>query len=74
MAKHIPSIKKSTSIPEFCDENGLSRSFFYTLLKRGLAPKIMKIGRRTLITVEAADEWRKKMTEASNKNKEVQAT
>lgn len=63
--------KNSLSVPEFCYQENISRSFFYKLPKLGLAPKIMKVGRRTLISREAADEWRKKMTEASNTKKEV---
>ena len=34
---------------------------FYKLLKAGKAPRIMKIGRRTLITYEAIQEWREAM-------------
>jgi hypothetical protein len=34
---------------------------FYNLLKRGDGPAIMKVGRRTLISAEAAAEWRRRM-------------
>ena len=50
------------SIAQFCVSHGISRALFYLLLKDGKAPAIMKLGRRTLISAEAATEWRKKMT------------
>ncbi len=49
------------SIQEFCQANGISQSFFYKLRKQGKAPKIMRVGRRTLISADAAQEWRKEM-------------
>ena len=45
----------------FCREHGISRAHFYNLLKRGDGPVIMKVGRRTLISAEAAAEWRRRM-------------
>jgi predicted DNA-binding transcriptional regulator AlpA len=54
------------SVNEFCAEHGVSRSLFYSLLKRDEAPHIMKVGRRTLISAEAAAEWRKRMEVKSN--------
>lgn len=49
------------SVDAFCESNGISRSLFYKLQREGKAPRIMKIGRRTLISSEAAAEWRKLM-------------
>jgi hypothetical protein len=49
------------SIKMFCEQNSISRNLFYTLKKEGLAPKIMTVGKRRLISVEAAAEWRKTM-------------
>lgn len=45
----------------FCREHGISRAHFYNMLKRGDGPAIMKVGRRTLISAEAAAEWRRRM-------------
>jgi hypothetical protein len=45
----------------FCREHGISRAHFYNLLKRGEGPAIIKAGRRTLISAEAAAEWRRRM-------------
>ena len=53
--------KQSFSIGEFCRLNDISRSFFYMLRIKGKAPRVMKVGRRTLISAEAAAEWRKNM-------------
>jgi len=54
-------MKLSYSIDEFCNLNGISRSGFYHLLKRGDGPTIMKVGHRTLVSAEAAAEWRRRM-------------
>jgi predicted DNA-binding transcriptional regulator AlpA len=51
--------KPSFTIPEFCTNHGnISKSFFHKLVNEGKAPRLMKIGRRTLISAEAASEWR----------------
>jgi len=46
------------SVPEFCTDNGVSRSLFYRLVKEGRGPRLTKVARRTLISSEAAAEWR----------------
>lgn len=51
------------SIPDFCRSHGISRAHFYNLSKSGDAPTIMRVGRRTLISAEAAAEWRRRMEE-----------
>jgi hypothetical protein len=48
------------SIAGFCVAHGdLSEAFFHKLCRMGLGPKLMKVGARTLISVEAAAEWRR---------------
>ena len=49
------------SVPEFCTDNGVSRSLFYRLVKEGRGPRLTKIARRTLVSSEAAAEWRARM-------------
>jgi predicted DNA-binding transcriptional regulator AlpA len=49
------------SVAEFCYQHGISRGTFYKLAKERLRPKAAKIGRRTLISTEAAAEWRARM-------------
>jgi predicted DNA-binding transcriptional regulator AlpA len=47
------------TVPEFCETHKISRAYFYQLRKRGSGPQILKLGRRTLISGEAAAEWRR---------------
>ena len=54
----MPSMQ---SVPSFCADNGLSRSLFYRLLRDKRGPRVTKIGRRSLISAEAAAEWRARM-------------
>jgi hypothetical protein len=49
------------SIPEFLDGHRISRSLLYRLIKEGRGPRITKIAGRTLISAEAAAEWRARM-------------
>ena len=53
------------SVSEFCREHGISRGLFYQLLKDGKGPKTMKLGRRTLISREAAEDWSRRMEGAT---------
>ncbi|UXC37100.1 hypothetical protein [Cupriavidus gilardii] len=58
--------KPAFTVPEFCEAHGrMSRSLFYTLVKEGKGPRLMKIGRRTLISQEAAADWRRAMEAAT---------
>ena len=54
------------SVAAFCKSHSISRSFFYDLKNRGLAPRMFKAGNRTLISREAAHEWRNKQSNAQN--------
>jgi predicted DNA-binding transcriptional regulator AlpA len=56
------------SIPEFCRRHGISRAHFYNLFKSGHAPALMRVGRRTLISAEAAAEWRRRMEQVASDN------
>ena len=47
------------SVYGFCLAHGLSRSKFYEMRRAGAGPRIMKCGTRTLISVEAAQAWRR---------------
>lgn len=49
------------SVAEFCRAHGVSRAFFYVLRKRGEGPTVMKVGKRTLVSEEAAQDWRRRM-------------
>jgi hypothetical protein len=54
------------SVAEFCEAHNISVGHFYALRKKGLAPRIMKIGLRTLISTEEAARWRAERTAASS--------
>lgn len=53
--------KAAHTVSTFCQTFKISRSFFYKLAREGKAPRLMKIGRRTLISAEATQEWQDKM-------------
>lgn len=53
------------SVAEFCREHGISRGLFYRLLREGRGPRVIKAGRRTLISREAAEQWRRRMEAAA---------
>ena len=52
---------EAQSIKDFCKSHGISISYFYKLKEQGKAPRIMSLGRRQLVSSEAAAEWRKEM-------------
>jgi predicted DNA-binding transcriptional regulator AlpA len=54
------------SVNEFCQSHAISKATFYNLRKRGVAPRIMKVGARTLISADAAAEWRGQMEKAAS--------
>ena len=49
------------TVMEFCEAHKFSPAFLYKLWKAGTGPRSVKIGRRRLITYEAAAEWRRLM-------------
>lgn len=50
--------KPCYTVQEFCDAHSISKVHFYALTKQGRGPRTMRLGRRVLITIEAAAEWR----------------
>jgi hypothetical protein len=54
------------TIPEFCRRHGFSESFYHKLQQKGLGPRIMKVGARTLISLDAAAQWRQEREEAAS--------
>lgn len=51
----------ANDVDSICRERSIFVATFYNLRKRGDGPAIMKVGRRTLISAEAAAEWRRRM-------------
>ncbi|MFC0282539.1 helix-turn-helix domain-containing protein [Camelimonas abortus] len=56
---HAP-VRRALSIPEFCEAYGLSRSTVYRMMANGALPSV-KIGKRRLIPVDAAEALLQKM-------------
>jgi len=52
-------LRAAYSIPEFCNAHRISKEFYFKLQRAGLGPRTMKIGARTLISIEAAAQWRR---------------
>ena len=52
-----PIAKEIQSIPKFCKKHEISRAFFYKLQGQGKAPKVVKLGRRSIITPRGEYDW-----------------
>lgn len=55
---HAP---QAYTVTQFADAHHVSRTHVYQLIKDGKGPRLMKVGRRTLISVEAAADWRRQI-------------
>ena len=53
------------TVDDFCKSHRISRAGFYRLMKRGNGPRVMRVGSRTLISSEAATDWRRSMEAGS---------
>jgi len=51
--------KACYSVDEFCSAHAISRAMFYKLRADGKAPRTMSVGSRTLVSYEAAADWRR---------------
>ena len=49
------------TIPQFCHSHRMSRSEYYALKKRNLTPAEIRLGRKVIISGEAAERWRRRM-------------
>jgi hypothetical protein len=52
------------TVQEFCDAYRISKSRYYELKAQGLTPVEMHVGRKRLISFEAADLWRRQRERA----------
>jgi hypothetical protein len=52
-------------IHTFVEEHAISRSLLYRLWSEGRGPRITKVHGRTLISAEAAADWRREMEQAT---------
>jgi hypothetical protein len=55
----------AATVPEFCESHRISRALFYILQREGTGPRVMRVRRRTLITADAAADWRRRMEQAT---------
>jgi len=53
------------SIREFCTAHRISEDMFFKMRRQGWGPTVMRVGTRTLISIEAAAEWRKAREQAA---------
>jgi hypothetical protein len=53
------------SIEQFCALHGISVDFYFKLQRKGLGPKVMRVGARTLISIEAGAAWRREREEGA---------
>ena len=53
------------TIREFCVRYSISRALYYKMANLGTGPKTFKAGTKPLISVEAAEAWRRDMESKS---------
>jgi hypothetical protein len=53
--------KSAFTLPEFCKAYGVSRGRLHELAQAGLGPRIYHIASKPYVSVEAAQEWQRKM-------------
>ncbi len=58
-------MKQASSIDSFCRDHEISRGMYYKLKQQGQAPREMRVGKKPLISAEAAAEWRRAREEDS---------
>ena len=56
-AQHPLAGKENLTLPQFMAVYAVPRTTFYDLVKRGHAPRVLRVGRRVLINRKAAEEW-----------------
>jgi len=65
--EHAPGRQRAAqTIPEFCDDNRISRSKLYDLWKQGKGPRFFHVGTKVLISCEASAAWRSEREAESN--------
>jgi hypothetical protein len=69
--KPIPQGAQAYSIKQFCIAHNLSIDSYFRLGRQGLGPVTMKVGARTLISIEAAAAWRRSREHATQETRDV---
>jgi hypothetical protein len=68
-----PSQVEAFSVNQFCVEHNFCRASYYKLKAAGKGPKELRVGKRVLITREAAAEWRRAMVADAGTRSEPEA-
>lgn len=55
--REVPDKQLAYSVEQACAKIGICRAFLYRLWDQGLGPPHFKVGRRTLVSAKALDEW-----------------
>jgi hypothetical protein len=55
----LPNPRAAYSVKEFCRAHRISEDMFFKLVRQGEAPRRMRVGTRVLVSIEAAEEWRR---------------
>ena len=59
MPRGPPPPRAAFTVAEFCEAHRISQAKYYEMKKEGWGPVEMEVGRRRLISYEAAAEWRR---------------
>jgi len=59
MPRGPPPPRAAFTVPEFCEAHRISQAKYYEMKKEGWGPVEMEVGRRRLISYEAANVWRR---------------
>jgi hypothetical protein len=58
--RKIADVARATySIAEFCAAHGISEPFYFKLRAQGAGPREVRVGKRVLISLESAADWRR---------------
>lgn len=55
------SPRPTSTIAQFCADHNISRTHLHNMQKAGKGPRLMRLGRRVLISAEAAADWRARL-------------
>jgi hypothetical protein len=69
-----PIAPMAYSIRQFCQAHNISVDTYFRIQRDGRGPVTMKVGGRTLISIEAAAGWRREREKASQHQRETQAS
>jgi len=63
--ENIPGQHAAYTVAEFCQAYRISRSKLYQLWDADIGPRVLKIGAKILITIDAARDWQREREAAS---------